>query len=96
MLLNIHPAYHSSLHSMQLLLVAKVVDIKRYGFDAVIKPVVEDLQRLAKDISTCTCTFVHTRTGVLVVVIARGQGLMAVNRPESEGVARVQGRFTLP
>ena len=56
MLLNIHPAYRSSLHSMQLLLVAKVVDIKRYGFDAVIKPAMEDLQRLAKDVSTCTCT----------------------------------------
>jgi hypothetical protein len=29
-----------------------------------------------------------------VTVIARGQGFMAVNRPESEGVARGQGRFT--
>ena len=32
----------------------------------------------------------------LVIVIARGQGFMAVNRPESEGAARGQGRFTLP
>ena len=31
-----------------------------------------------------------------VIVIARDQGFMAVNRPESEGAARGQGRFTLP
>ena len=31
-----------------------------------------------------------------VIVIARGQGFMAVNRPESEGVARGQGQFTSP
>ena len=30
-----------------------------------------------------------------VIVIARGQGFMAVNRSESEGEARGQGRFTL-
>ena len=29
-----------------------------------------------------------------VIVIARGQGFMAVNQPESEGEARGQGRFT--
>ena len=31
-----------------------------------------------------------------VIVIARGQGFMAVNRPEYEGVARGRGRFTSP
>ena len=31
-----------------------------------------------------------------VIVIAWGQGFMAVNRPKSEGVARGQGWFTLP
>ena len=31
-----------------------------------------------------------------IIVIAWGQGFMAVNQPESEGVARGQGRFTLP
>ena len=31
-----------------------------------------------------------------VIVIARGQGFMAVNRSESEGKARGQGQFTLP
>ena len=29
-----------------------------------------------------------------IQVIARGQGFMAVNRLESEGVAQGQGRFT--
>ena len=33
---------------------------------------------------------------VYVIVIARGQEFMAVNRPESEGEARGQGQFTLP
>ena len=35
-------------------------------------------------------------SSMLVIVIARGQGFMAVNRPESKGVARGLGRFTLP
>ena len=34
--------------------------------------------------------------GIYVIVIARSQGFMAVNRPESEGAARGQGQFTLP
>ena len=41
-------------------------------------------------ISKCTTVI------LFVIVIVRGQGFMAVNRPESEGVARGQGRFTLP
>ena len=38
----------------------------------------------------------HHCKEILVIVIARGQEFMAVNRPESEGIARGQGRFTLP
>ena len=37
---------------------------------------------------TCACKY--------VIVIAQSQGFMAVNRPESEGVARGQGQFTSP
>ena len=33
---------------------------------------------------------------VYVIVITQGQGFIAVNRPESEGIARGQGQFALP
>ena len=51
MLLNIHPAHRSTLHSIQLLAVAKSTDIRAYGIDAVFKPVVNDLKILAEDVS---------------------------------------------
>lgn len=52
MLLNIHPAHHSSLHSIQLLAVAKSTDIRVYGIDAVLTPVIADLECLAKEVCT--------------------------------------------
>ena len=51
MLLNIHPAYRSTLHAIQLLAVAKSADMKRYGFDAILKPAIRDLRKLAKKVS---------------------------------------------
>ena len=54
--MNIHPAYRSTIRSIQLLAVAKSADMKRYGFDAVIKPAIDDLKRLANDVSACICT----------------------------------------
>lgn len=51
MLLNIHPAYRSTLHTIQLLAVAKSADMKRYGFDAIIKPAIQDLKKLANEVS---------------------------------------------
>ncbi len=54
MLLNIHPAHRSTLHSIQLLAVAKSSDIRTYGIDAVFKPATLDLKILAEDVS-CLC-----------------------------------------
>ena len=51
MLLNIHPAHRSTLHTIQLLAVAKSADIKVHGMDSVLAPVVADLKSLAKDVS---------------------------------------------
>ena len=51
MLLNIHPAHRSILHSIQLLAVAKSADIKVHGIDSVLAPAVDDLKILAKDVS---------------------------------------------
>lgn len=53
MLLNILPAHRSSLHSIQLLSVVKSSYLKTYGIDAIIKPAVDDLLKLADDVS-CT------------------------------------------
>ena len=50
LLLNIHPAYRSTLHSIQLLAVAKSSHIRTYGIDAVLKPIVDDLKILAEDV----------------------------------------------
>ena len=51
MLLNIHPAHRSTLHSIQLLAVAKSAEIKVYGIDSVLTHAVSDLKILAKDVS---------------------------------------------
>ena len=51
MLLNIHPAYRSKLHTIQLLAVAKSIHVKMYGFDAIIKPAIDDLKKLAEEVS---------------------------------------------
>lgn len=55
-LLNIHPAYRSTLHTIQLLAVAKSTDIRLYGIDAVFMPAIEDLKTLARDVSTIIYT----------------------------------------
>ena len=51
MLTNIHPAYRSTLHSIQLLAVINANLLKTYGIDAVLNYVVDDLKKLAKDVS---------------------------------------------
>lgn len=51
MLLNIHPAHRSTLHTIQLLAVAKSTDIRVHGIDTVLAPAVADLEMLAKDVS---------------------------------------------
>ena len=51
MLLNIHPAYRSTLHTIQLLAVAKSTDIRSYGIDAVLTPLIDDLQVLAEEVN---------------------------------------------
>lgn len=51
MLLNIHPAHRSTLHSIQLLAVAKSNDIRVYGIDTVLAPAIEDLKTLATNVS---------------------------------------------
>ena len=50
MLLNIHPAYRSTLHSIQLLAVVKSSLLKEYGIDAVMKPAILDLKKLTNDV----------------------------------------------
>ena len=60
MLLNIHPAHRSSLHSIQLLAVAKSTDIRVYGMDSVLTPVIADLKCLAEEVRTCDALF-YTR-----------------------------------
>ena len=59
MLLNIHPAHRSTLHSIQLLAVAKSADIRLYGIDAVLKPVLADLKILAAQVSNVISLY-HT------------------------------------
>ena len=51
MILNIHPAYRSTLHSIQLLAVVKSTILKKYKVDSVLKPVVDDLKALAQYVS---------------------------------------------
>lgn len=38
MMLNVHPAYHSTLRYIQLLAVVKCNVLKQYGFNAVFEP----------------------------------------------------------
>ena len=45
---NLHPKYRSSLDSIQLLAVALVSDIQRYGVDAILEPIVEEVKALEK------------------------------------------------
>ena len=57
-LLNIHPAHRSTLPSIQLLAVAKSSDVRVYGIDAVLSPVIADLKILATDVCV-QYTFIH-------------------------------------
>lgn len=50
MLLNVHSAYRSSLHSIQLLAVVNSTYLKIYGMDAILKPAVDDLKILATEV----------------------------------------------
>lgn len=61
MLLNIHPAHRSTLHSIQLLAVAKSTDIRVYGIDAVLTPLIKDLKILAEDV--CMSNLCKPRKG---------------------------------
>lgn len=50
MLLNVHPVYRSSLHSIQLLAVVKSTHLKVHGVDSIMKPAIDDLLKLANDV----------------------------------------------
>lgn len=73
MLLNLHPAYRSSLHSIQLLAVVKSTLLKRYSIDAILRPAIEDLKELAKDVSyftyemVCICYIIELCAFIRVV-----------------------------
>ena len=43
---NLHPKYRSNLDSVQLLAVVRVPDIVRYGIDAILQPIIEDVKAL--------------------------------------------------
>ena len=57
MLLNIHPAHRSSLHSIQLLAVVKSTDIRVYGIDSVLTPIIADLKCLAEEVRMCNALY---------------------------------------
>lgn len=65
MLLNIHPAYRSTLHSIQLLSVVNSTFLKTYGIDAVMKPAVSDLKKL----STEVCVRVYINYGLTTIML---------------------------
>lgn len=65
-LLNLHPAHRSTLQSIQLLAVAKSSDIRVYGMDAILIPVVADLKILAKDVCV-HCIFTLNIKSVLLL-----------------------------
>lgn len=48
-LANIPPKYRSALHAIQLALVVKVTDLRRYGYAAVFAPLLRDIYTLEKD-----------------------------------------------
>ena len=45
---NIHPKYRSSLKSVQLIAVVRYPLLKEYGFEAVLKPFINDMNKLRK------------------------------------------------
>ena len=50
-LLNIHPAYRSTTRAIQLLATVNSKILKTYGFDSILKPAVNELERLSKVIT---------------------------------------------
>ena len=47
-LANIHPKYWSSLKTIQLIAVVRYPLLKEYGFEAVLKPFIKDMNKLRK------------------------------------------------
>ncbi|XP_059195156.1 uncharacterized protein LOC131976241 [Centropristis striata] len=48
-LANLPPKYKSAMHTIQLAVLAKVTDLKRYGYAAVLAPLVRDVHTLEQD-----------------------------------------------
>jgi hypothetical protein len=44
---NLQPMYHSTIHNIHLMCIAKTDDIKAYGIDALFHPIVEEINSLA-------------------------------------------------
>ena len=43
---NISPLFRSKIHNIQLLLLAKYSSVAEFGIDQILKPAVEDIQKL--------------------------------------------------
>lgn len=50
---NLSPKYRSQSHNIQLALIVKCRFIKKYGMDAILKPVVDDILQLVG----CVCVY---------------------------------------
>jgi hypothetical protein len=48
-LANVPPKYRSAMHTIQLAMLAKVTDLKKYGYAAVLAPLVRDIHTLEQD-----------------------------------------------
>ena len=48
-LANVPPKYRSALHAIQLAILVKVTDLRKYGYAAVLAPLLRDLHTLEKD-----------------------------------------------
>jgi hypothetical protein len=48
MLGNIQPMYRSTTRTIQLLAVAKTMDLKKHGIDALLTPITEKINQLSK------------------------------------------------
>ena len=52
-----HPRHRSQLSAIQLVCIAKTCIIKKYGIDAILKPLVEDIKELV-------CVYSYVSTGM--------------------------------
>lgn len=68
MLLNVHPAYRSTLHSIQLLAVAKSTDIRTYGIDAVLTPLIADMKTPAGEVNEASVTHVMIKCVTCIII----------------------------